>query len=389
MASIDTTCTLEFHAFGLSAIPGRAPLIFITVPGASGLTGASGFSTSTDVKKRLARLLDVRSTSLKFYPDSDLHKFQRQRSLRSSLANFLDPRVDVDEVYNLPELIVQAFNHKENALSPSVLASHLQKTIRASRLSEDDPHANLLQLCRTALTATDSGIGAAGRHSCCQVRCSECNKRFPLPGYKALRTGPQKCSCCRGDPEGMRIITRRILALRLGAAAAGDAWEVLRVIVRRAVKAGHAEAVHCIASAGGHKQPFSSAELDLAIRSRRAGVLASILIRCPPHIVRTCLKATERHALAASTFGGQMETSLFFNDLRCRLLAVHDLIVADERPAELVQRIGCLTTLRRGFPKPARHLIWQYLSPDLSDRIISQLTEMLAGIEGLAVKIDW
>ena len=185
----------------------------------------------------------------------------------------------------------------------------------------------------------------------------------------------------------MRIITRRILSLRLG--AADDAWEALRILLRRAVKAGHAEAVNCIALAGSHRRPFLSADLDLAIRSRRAGVLASLLIRCPPHIIRSCLKSTERHALAVSTFGGQQETSLVFDDLRCRLLAAHQLIVADSRPLEIVQRVGCLVTLHRGLPKPARHLICRCLSPDVSHWIISQLTETLAGIDSLAVKIDW
>jgi len=335
----------------------------------------------------LACLLDVRFSSLKFYPDSDLHQFLRQGCLRSSLAILLDPRVSTEESYNLPSLLVQTLVNKEAALGPSVSASHLQKAIGATRLFEDDPHGNLSQLCASTLMETDSGLAAHARYSCCQVRCFGCSKLFPVGGYKAVGTGSQKCSRCRGDPEGMRIITRRILALRLG--GADDAWETLRTLLRRAVKAGHAEAVNCIALAGNHRQPFSSADLDLAIRSRRAGVLASLLVRCPPQIIRTCLKATERHALTVSTFGGQQETSLVFDDLRCRLLAAHHLIVADRRPLEIVQRMGCLVTLRQGLAIPARHLICGFLSPDVSHWIISQITETLAGIDGLAVKIDW
>jgi len=382
--------TLEFHAFGLSASQARAPLIFITVADASGLTGASGFSTSTDVKQRLARLLDVRSSSLKFYRDSDLHKFLSKGCLRSSLANLLDPRISIKGIYTLPPLLVQTFNHMEHmetAFTPALIASQLQKAIGAKHLLEDNPHANLLHLCKTTLVASDPGLGVHGRYSCCHLRCSICRKWFPVPGYKTLRTGPHKCSCCRGDPEGIRIITRRILALRLG--AAGDAWEVLRIILRRAIKAGHAEAVNCICLAARHKNPFSSTELDLAIRSRRAGVLASILVSCPPHMIRTCLKSTERHALAVRTFGGQQETSLVFDDLRCRLLSAHHLMTANRHPEEITQRTGCLVTLRKGFPEPARRLVGQCLLPDVSFRIISQLTDMLAGIDGLDVKIDW
>lgn len=378
---------LEFHAFRLSVMQGRGPLVFITVAGASGQTGASGFSTSTDVKKRLALLLDVRVSSLKFYPDSDLHKFLRQGCLRSSLANLLDPRVSIEESYRLPTSFAQTLINKEAASSPSLSGRQLQRAIGASWLLEDNPHANLSQLCATTLMATDAGVVAHARYSCCRVRCSGCSKLFPVGGYKTDGIGTQKCSCCRGDPEGMRIITRRILALRLG--AADDAWEALRLLLRRAVKAGHAEAVNCIASAGSHRQPFLSADLDLAIRSRRAGVLASVLSRCPPHVIRACLKSTERHALAVGTFGGQKETSLVFEDLRCRLLAAHSLIVRDGCPSEAVQRMGCLVTLRSGLPKPARHLIYDFLSHDVSYWIVNQLTEMLAGIDGVAVRIDW
>lgn len=387
MASIDTIGNLEFHAFCLSAMPGQAPLIFVTVPGARGLTGASGFSTSTDIKKRLARLLDLRVSSLKFYPDSDLQKFLRPGSLRYALANMLDPRVNMEKYYNLPTALIQNLNDKGFMLKSPVSPNQLERAIGANRLFEDDAHANLSQLCTKTRMAVDLGRVAHARYSCCQVRCSACGKLYAVGGYKTVGIATQKCSCCRGDPEGMRIITRRILSLRLG--GADDAWEALRILLRRAVKAGHAEAVNRIALAGSHKHLLLPADLDLAIRSRRAGVLASVLVRCPPHIICTCLKATERHAIADNTFGGKQETALFFDDLRCRLLAAHHVIVADRRPLEIAHRLGHLVSLRAGLSKPARHLVCQFLSPDVSYWIISQLTEMLAGTDGLEIRIDW
>jgi len=310
----------------------------------------------------------------------------RQGCLRASSANLLDPRVSTEELYKLPTLVQTLIDNKA-ALSPFVSASQLQKAIGAKRLSEDDPLANLSQLCATALMAMHPAVAADASYSCCQARCSKCGKLFPVPGYKTVGKSTQKCSCCRGDPEGMRIIKRRILALRLGAGS--DAWEALRILLRRAVKAGHAEAVNCIALAGSHRQPLSAADLDLAIRSRRAGVLTSVLIRCSPHIVQTCLKSTQRHALAVGTFGSRQETSLVFDDLRCRLLAAHHLVVANRRPEEVAQTTACLLGLRHGLPRTARLLIWQCLSPDMSHLIVSQLTEMLSGIEGLEIKIDW
>merc|ERR1711988_387040 len=132
--------TFEFHAFCLSAMQGRAPLIFITVPGAGARTDASGFSTSSDVKRRLASLVDLRVSSLKFYPDSDLHKFLSQGCLRCSLANLLDPRVSTEKLYNLPSSLMRALVNKRNETNPSnaMSASQLQKAIGAHRLFEDD-----------------------------------------------------------------------------------------------------------------------------------------------------------------------------------------------------------------------------------------------------------
>jgi len=97
---------------------------------------------------------------------------------------------------------------------------------------------------------------------------------------------------------------------------------------------------------------------------------------------------TERHALAVSFFGGHRETKFFFSELRRHLSGAHKLIVEDKIPLETAQKVGWLATFRQGLPKPARHLIWQFLSADVSARVCGLLTEVIAGIDGLEVKLE-
>jgi len=297
-----------------------------------------------------------------------------------------DSKLSMDELYTVPRMI-ENFKFGEELLCQTMYGSQLRKRIAASQLMEDNPLANLVQLCNATSTALDCRSTAATAFSSgCQVRCSRCGIRFPVPGSRTPCSGSHKCSSCRGDPEGLRIITRMALALRFGA---DDAWEPLCVRLRRAIKAGHAEAVKAIALARTDVC-LSSGELDLAIRSRRAGILASVLSRSPADVIHSCLKPAELHALAENTFGGHRETQLFFDDLRRRLAEAHKLIIEDKRPLELLQKVGWLAAWRQGLPRPARHLIWQFLSAGISARMICcQLAEVIAGIDGLEVRLEW
>jgi len=381
--SLMVSGVLEFHAFGLSTIQSRGPLIFITATGAVCREGPNGFCTSAEVKRRFAWLLDLRVSALKFYPEVELNKFLRQGSLRASV-NLLDPKLSMDELYTVPLVIIENFNLGKALLRKNLYGSQLRKLIAASWLMEDNPLTNLVQLCNATSTSLECCSTATAFSSGCQVRCSRCGIWFPVPGSRTPCSGSHKCSCCRGDPEGMRIIARMALALRFGA---DGAWEPLCIRLRRAIKAGHAEAVRAIALARTDVC-LSSAELDLAIRSRRAGILASILSRSPADVIHSCLRPTELHALAENTFGGHRETKLFFDDLRRRLSGAHKLIMKDKRPLEILQKVGWLAACRQGLPRPTRHLIWQFLSTDISARICCQLAEVIAGIDGLEVRLD-
>lgn len=377
--------SLEFHAFGFSTFQSQGPIVFIKAAGASGHMGPTGFCTSTDVKKRLARLLDLRVSVLKFYPETGLNKFLRQGDLLAS-TSLMDAELSADEVYTIPPILVESLKLGEDLLCQHMSGHQLQKRLGACWLVKDSPVANLVQLCQATSTAREKTSTDHALCSGCMVPCSRCGSRFPVPGSRLPCAGlPHKCSCCRGDPEGIRIITRMKLALRFG--AQDDVWESLCIRMRRAIKAGHAEAVRAIALARGRRS-LPTAELDLAIRSRRAGVLASVLSCCLPDVIHECLKLTELHALAMNTFGGLCETKLFFADLRRRLSGAHQLIIQERGPLEIVQKVGWLAAWRQSLPKPARHLIWQFLRPNMSARICGQLAEVIAGIDGLDVKLE-
>merc|ERR1712196_117020 len=104
----------------------------------------------------------------------------------------------------------------------------------------------------------------------------------------------------------------------------------------------------------------SRTELDLAIRCRRAGILAMVLSCCSVEIVHDCLKETESHAQTLNIFGGHCERALVFQDLRQRLLSARNMLLEEPEYVHL----GSLITKRRNLPAPARLIIQHFLSTD-------------------------
>jgi hypothetical protein len=381
-------CAVELHAFALANAPTLGPIVFITVAGDARVSGAADvFCTSASIKKQLAHLLDLRLSTLKFCTEIGLNRLLKQGTLQAlPTPILLDSKLRPDKIYDCtwPPILAESMKRHDITSSKIVSGLQLHSRLGAIWLAENDPLSNLMQFSKFASGVVE-GLNERTLHCTLLSRCVGCNTSFPIPGSRRPFGSPQRCSQCRGDPEGMRAITRKVLALRFGGGV--DEWQSMRSRLIRAVKAGHAEAVRAIALASNRNRVLSVVELDLAIRSRRAGVVSIVLSCCSLDVVKSCLKVAEAQAVASDTFGGEIENSEFFNDIRRRLLEVHALLGRDGNPFEEQHRMGWLVMFRHGVQALPRQRMLEFLSSGFSAMICEHLSEMLAGLDGLEIRI--
>lgn len=313
---------VEVHVFRLKNSPSLGPIALI-LPSTNGLESsrertesAFGFSASSSVKRRLAGLLGLRLSTVKFCPKLELQQLaQKDRPLKTNdMLLLLDPDLQAQDFYSIRtpaplSATLLEMNHQERSIS----GEHLMHLLGASWLLDGQPMKNLLLLCKQS----DENEALPRQFLCRRASCSVCMRTYLVPGAAASKS-VRRCSHCNGDVEHLATIRRLALALRIG----GDPADFfsLRVMLRRAIRCGHAEAVQAICSLGGRASiRFSQAEIDLAVRSRRAGILGSVLFFAEDSEVIASLGGALQSAISCGYYGGEAEAKLVIADLRSHL----------------------------------------------------------------------
>lgn len=159
----------------------------------------------------------------------------------------------------------------------------------------------------------------------------------------------------------------------------------MRAKLQRALKAGHAEATFAIVRV----LPPTVRDLELAMRCRRAALLATVLARCEISVVRGSLRGAETDPKNAWA----RESKLFdIPGFRRQLLEVQKLLSEPKNAEVLASSRWCgMLCLKRvggsALPLPIRRKVLEYLTPSVNVLACQKLEELLKCMELMAIPL--
>lgn len=362
--------SIELHVYSLHSAGMSAGPLALLVPGMDGSAGVV-VRTNPSVKNRLAKLLGLRANSLKFAQDKNVRPLlsSRRWPLAPPALALFPPDFDLDQQFAENFFFSSASDDHESNRS----GRSLMRLTDAKPLSATDILGNLAML----QDVCDKGNGKRGGVS--QQRggyssiCPQCKQRRRIPGRRP-RHG-WRCSACCGDSQNLLTIRRLLFAKSFAFEAATS----LRPMLWHALKAGHAEAVHLIV---GSLRP-SSFELNLALKARRASLVASVVGSCENDALAGALLVAEHDPRNHwGTSGGVFDFPL----IRTRLIAVQALLQRHcDDDVSATHRCGMLCILRHGVPRPARDKVRALLPADSEVQACLVLEELLEWTQYLKV----
>eukprot|EP00434_Breviolum_minutum_P025983 symbB.v1.2.022967.t2/scaffold2072.1/size90432/5 len=186
-----------------------------------------------------------------------------------------------------------------------------------------------------------------------QVRC-QCQR---LGAYSGVPPAPPewRCNNCRADPEGCRVARRAVASYRAGHP---KAEATLGAMLQSAIKRGHAEVALLCARV---LAPLSSPNfLDAALRSRRVGIVGTVLSHSAEEVPKKALEQVEHHWLNAGRDFQFIRQHL--QDARTAFF----LNAMDEETSE--QLVHLLRKPPLNLPRPALQIVKSFIfSRDLSE----------------------
>ena len=318
--------------------------------------------TCPAARDALARDLGLPRSALKFAPEAAARRIAEGSERPAMLL--LGSQIELDRRYAAAPPCVPAAG-APRALSGRGLAAR-GVFIGADAIENLRALATALALAAPMPRACAAGYSA---------KCPACGARRPIPGRRPARAW--RCSRCCGDSQKLLVIARLAVAR-----ACGDdsATRALRAMLARAVKVGHAEAVHAVVGALG---AVSAADLDLAIRCRRAGVVAEVLAVCAPAEVDLALARAEKDP--ENAWGESAGDAFDFGDLRARLREAAAVLARAPAAMPGACREGWLVARRGALPAPLRARVVSFMPRSHGEVACERLHELLEWTEHIKI----
>ncbi|CAE8619568.1 unnamed protein product [Polarella glacialis] len=365
--------SIELQVFNVrSAAVSIGPMALL-IPGTDASAGVL-VRTAPSVKIRLVKLLGLRANRLKFARDKEVRpllSFRRWPLAPPALALF-SPDFDLDRQFtdNCLSFFAASGDHERNCSGRA-----LMRLSGAKPLSSNDILGNLAMLQNVCDKGNGKRSGTSSRRGGYSAICPRCNQQRRMPGRRPSLAW--RCSACSGDSQNLLTIRRLLLAKGFGDDV--SASKSLRPMLWHALKAGHAEAVHLIV---GSLRP-SVFELNLALKARRASLLASMLGSCDADAVGGALLVAERDPRNQWGSSGVFNFPLIRRRLSLVRVSLQGQCEGDDISA--AWRCGVLCILRRGLPAPARERVRAFLPASLEVQACLALEELLEWTQYLKI----